>query len=150
MPKHKDEQQGRSDKARKPAVLFLCVQNAGRSQMAAAWLKHLGGDAVEVYSGGSEPASEVNPTAVQVMAEAGIDLSAQIPKAWTDDVVKRADVVITMGCGDVCPVYSAKRYEDWPVADPKDQSTETVRSIRDEIEGRVRRLLAGLGSTAGV
>ena len=129
----------------RPAVLFLCVQNAGRSQMAAAWMEHLAGDAVDVYSGGSQPGSEVHPVAIEAMAEVGIDISARLPKAWTNDIVRAADVVITMGCGDVCPVYPAKRYQDWAVTDPKDLDVAAVRPIRDDIERRVRALLDELG-----
>jgi len=98
---------------RRPAVLFLCVHNAGRSQMAAGWLRHLAGDRIEVYSGGSEPADQINPAAVAAMAEEGIDISGEQPQRWTDDHARSADVVVTMGCGDVCPVYPGKRYEDW-------------------------------------
>lgn len=129
----------------KPAVLVVCVQNAGRSQMAAAWLRHLAGDSVDVYSGGSEPASEVNAAAIEAMAEVGIDISNQVPKAWSDDSVSAASVVITMGCGDTCPVYPGKRYEDWAVTDPKGLDVAAVRGIRDDIERRVRKLLAELG-----
>ena len=128
----------------KPSVLFLCVHNAGRSQMAAGWLRHLAGDAVEVFSGGSEPASEVNPTAVEAMAEVGIDIRTEYPKPWTDEIVKAADVVVTMGCGDVCPVFPGKRYEDWELTDPAGHPIEVVRGVRDDIEGRVRDLLASL------
>ena len=128
----------------KPSVLFLCVHNAGRSQMAAAWLRHLAGDAVEVFSGGSEPASEVNPMAVEAMAEVGIDIRTEYPKPWTDEIVKAADVVVTMGCGDVCPVSPGKRYEDWELTDPAGRPIEVVRGVRDDIEGRVRDLLASL------
>ncbi|MCO5319748.1 MAG: arsenate reductase ArsC, partial [Microthrixaceae bacterium] len=99
-------------------VLFLCVHNAGRSQMAAGWLRHMAGDRVTVYSGGSEPTSEINPSAVEAMAEVGIDITAEFPKPWTDEVVQAADVVITMGCGDACPLYPGKRYEDWELDDP--------------------------------
>ena len=134
---------------KKPAVLFLCVQNAGRSQMAAAWMRHLAGDAVDVYSGGSEPASEVNAAVVEAMAEVGIDVSTQVPKAWSDDVLRIASVVITMGCGDSCPVHAGKRYEDWAVADPKGRDVGIVRTIRDDIEGRVIKLLTELGVNAG-
>jgi arsenate reductase len=127
-----------------PSVLFLCVHNAGRSQMAAGWLRHLAGDRVMVYSGGSEPASEVNPAAIAAMAEIGIDIAAEFPKPWTDDIVQAADVVITMGCGDACPLFPGKRYEDWPLDDPAGQGVESVRPIRDEIGNRVRTLLASL------
>ncbi len=128
-----------------PMVVFLCVHNAGRSQMAAGWASHLGGDAVEVFSGGSDPVSEVNPAAVEAMAEAGIDISAQFPKPWTDEVVQAADVIITMGCGDACPIFPGKRYEDWTVPDPAGQDVADVRPIRDDIQQRVRNLLAELG-----
>ncbi len=128
----------------KPAVLFLCVQNAGRSQMAAGWLEHLAGDQVDVSSGGSEPAGEVNRVAVEVMSEAGIDISARSPKPWTDESVSAADVVVTMGCGDACPRYPGMRYEDWDVPDPAGKHTDSVRLIRDDIEARVRALIAEL------
>ncbi len=129
----------------KPAVLYVCVHNAGRSQMAAGWTRHLGGDAVDVFSGGSEPGDQVNPAAVAAMAEVGIDISGESPKLWTDAAVQSADAVITMGCGDVCPVYPGKRYEDWALDDPAGQGIEAVRPIRDEIEQRVRTLLAEIG-----
>ena len=134
----------------RPAVLFLCVHNAGRSQMAAGWLRHLAGDRVDVFSGGSEPASEVNRVAVEAMAEAGIDIRSESPKPWTEEAVRTADVVITMGCGDVCPVYPGTRYEDWELTDPAGQPLEMVRSVRDDIEQRVRRLMAGLGVPTNV
>ena len=129
----------------KPSVVFLCVHNAGRSQMAAAWLEHLAGDHVDVFSGGSEPASTVNPVAVEAMAEVGIDIGTEVPKAWTDEIVRAADVVITMGCGDTCPVYPGKRYEDWVLDDPAGLDIEAVRPIRDEIRGRVEKLVAEMG-----
>jgi arsenate reductase (thioredoxin) len=132
-----------------PSVLFLCVHNAGRSQMAAGWLRHLAGDRVLVWSGGSAPASEINPAAVAAMAEIGIDITAEFPKPWTDEVVRAADVVITMGCGDACPLYPGKRYEDWELADPAGQDVAAVRPIRDEIGERVRTLLASLISIRG-
>jgi arsenate reductase len=128
----------------KPAVLFLCVHNAGRSQMASGWLRHLAGDGVDVYSGGSEPGFAVNPVAVEAMAEVGIDIASEFPRPWTDEVVRAADVVITMGCGDACPVYPGKRYEDWELTDPAGQPIEVVRGVRDEIEGRVRTLMSQL------
>jgi protein-tyrosine-phosphatase len=128
----------------RPMVLFLCVHNAGRSQMAAGWLRHLSGDAVEVFSGGSEPASDVNEGVIAAMAEMGIDISTEFPRPWTDEVVRAADVVVTMGCGDACPVYPGKRYEDWELADPAGQPMELVREVRDDIERRVRRLMAEL------
>jgi arsenate reductase len=132
----------------RPAVLFLCVHNAGRSQMAAGWLRHLAGDAVDVFSGGSEPAEHVNPAAVEAMAEVGIDIAAERPQAWTDEVARAADVIVTMGCGDACPVYPGTRYEDWELTDPAGRPVEVVRGVRDEIERRVRALLADLGVPA--
>lgn len=133
-----------------PSVLFVCVHNAGRSQMAAAWLAHLARGRVEVRSAGSAPAAEVNPAAVAAMAEAGIDISAEAPKILTVDAVRESDVVITMGCGDTCPVFPGKRYLDWALDDPAGQGVDAVRPIRDEIERRVRALLAELdpGHTA--
>ena len=130
---------------RNPAVVFLCVHNAGRSQMAAAWTRHLGGDAVEVFSGGSNPATEVNPAAVAAMAEAGIDISVETPRPWTDEIVGAADVVVTMGCGDTCPVFPGVRYEDWELEDPARLPLERVRAIRDDIRDRVEDLLRRLG-----
>jgi protein-tyrosine-phosphatase len=127
-----------------PTVLFLCVHNAGRSQMAAGWLRHLGGDRVEVFSGGSEPAADVNPAAVQAMAEIGIDIAGEFPRPWTDEIVRAVDVVVSMGCGDACPVYPGKRYEDWELTDPAGQPIEVVRTVRDEIEARVRQLMKSL------
>ena len=131
----------------KPSVVFLCVHNAGRSQMAAAWLEHLAGDHVDVFSAGSEPASAVNPVAVEAMAEVGIDIGTEFPKPWTDEIVRAADVVVTMGCGDACPVFPGKRYEDWELDDPAGQRVEAVRPIRDEIGRRVRELLVSFGMT---
>jgi len=128
-----------------PIVLFLCVHNAGRSQMALGWFNHLAAGRALAWSGGSEPAPEVNPAAVAAMAEVGIDIAGEVPKRWTDEVVRAADVVVTMGCGDACPVYPGKRYEDWALDDPFGQSVEQVRPVRDEIGRRVRELLAGLG-----
>jgi protein-tyrosine-phosphatase len=128
----------------KPSVLFVCVHNAGRSQMAAAFLSHLSGGAVEVRSAGSEPADQVNPAAVQVMAEVGIDIAAEKPKILTDQAVRESDVVITMGCGDTCPFYPGKRYEDWVLDDPAGKDVATVRPIRDEIRRRVEALLDDL------
>lgn len=125
----------------RPEVLFVCVQNAGRSQIAAAFLDHYAGDRVHVRSAGSAPADEVNPDVVEAMAELGIDISNELPKPMTDDVVRASDVVITMGCGDACPVYPGKRYEDWEVDDPAEADLEGVRRIRDELAGRVRTLL---------
>ena len=129
----------------KPSVLFVCIHNAGRSQMAAAYLGRLSGGAVEVRSAGSEPASQVNPAAVEAMAEEGIDLTTERPKILTVDAVKASDVVITMGCGDTCPIYPGKRYEDWDLADPAGQGVGAVRPIRDEIRARVTTLLGELG-----
>jgi protein-tyrosine-phosphatase len=128
-----------------PSVLFLCVHNAGRSQMAAGFLRHLGGEGVRVYSGGSEPASEVNAAAIKAMAEVGIDITAEFPKPWTDEIVRAADVVVTMGCGDACPFFPGKRYLDWILDDPAGKSIEAVRPIRDDIEQRVRALMDELG-----
>lgn len=127
-----------------PTVLFVCVHNAGRSQMAAGYLRALGGDAVEVLSAGSAPGGAVNPVAVEAMAEEGIDISAAIPTMLTTDSVREADVVITMGCGDACPVFPGKRYEDWVLADPAGQGIDSVRVIRDEIRERVVTLLREL------
>jgi arsenate reductase (thioredoxin) len=128
-----------------PSIVFLCVQNAGRSQIAAGWATSLGGDRVEVHSGGSDPASEVNPAAIAAMSEVGIDIADQYPKPWTDEVIRAADVIVTMGCGDACPIFPGKRYEDWPVPDPAGLDTAGVRPIRDEIGDRVKRLLEQLG-----
>jgi protein-tyrosine-phosphatase len=127
-----------------PSVLFLCVHNAGRSQMASGWMRHLGGDDVDVFSGGSEPAESVNQAAVAAMAEKGIDISSEIPQPWADEIVRAADVVVTMGCGDACPVFPGKRYVDWEVEDPSGKTVEDVRPIRDDIEQRVRALMAEL------
>ncbi|WP_034260968.1 arsenate reductase ArsC [Actinospica robiniae] len=128
----------------KPSVLFVCVHNAGRSQMAAGFLTHLAGDRIEVRSAGSAPAGTVNPAAVEAMKEVGIDISAEAPKILTIDAVKASDVCITMGCGDTCPVFPGKRYLDWSLDDPAGQGVEAVRPIRDEIERRVRALIAQL------
>ncbi len=128
-----------------PTVLFLCVHNAGRSQMAAGWTRHLGGDRVRVLSGGSEPADQVNPSAVAAMEEVGIDITGNQPQRWTDDTVGAADVIVTMGCGDTCPVLPGKRYVDWAREDPAGKGVAEVRPVRDEIEQRVRGLLAELG-----
>jgi protein-tyrosine-phosphatase len=130
-----------------PTVLFLCVHNAGRSQMALGWCNHLAGGRAIAWSGGSEPADQVNPAAVAAMAEVGIDIAREYPKPWTDEIVRAADVVITMGCGDACPFYPGIRYEDWALEDPAGQGIEAVRPIRDEIEQRVRALLASLDVT---
>jgi arsenate reductase len=128
--------------ADKPSVLFVCVHNAGRSQMAAAWLSHLAGDRVEVRSAGSNPGDQVNPAAVDVMAEVGIDMSAETPKVLTIDAVRESDVCVTMGCGDTCPVFPGKRYLDWKLEDPTGQDIEAVRAIRDEIKTLVEGLIA--------
>jgi protein-tyrosine-phosphatase len=128
-----------------PSVLFVCVHNAGRSQMAAGWLRHLGGDRVRVYSGGAEPAAQINAAAVAAMAEVGIDIGTEHPKPWTDEVVRAADVVVTMGCGDTCPLYPGQRYEDWELDDPAGLDVAAVRPIRDEIRARVEVLMAELG-----
>jgi arsenate reductase (thioredoxin) len=127
-----------------PEVLFVCVQNAGRSQMAAGLMNHRAQGAVHVRSAGSDPAEEINPAVVEAMAELGIDLEEEFPKPLTDEVVHAADAVITMGCGDACPVYPGKRYLDWELADPAGRDLETVRAIRDEIDARVQVLLAEL------
>lgn len=128
-----------------PSVVFLCTHNAGRSQMAAGWATSLAGDRLEVFSGGSDPASEINPAAVEAMREVGIDIRGEFPKPWTDEVIRAADVIVTMGCGDACPIFPGKRYEDWEVEDPAGRDVEHVRPIRDEIETRVKVLLAQLG-----
>lgn len=128
-----------------PAVLFLCTHNAGRSQMALGFFDALAGGQAVGYSGGSEPAREVNPAAVAAMAEKGIDITAQRPQRWTDAMLREADVVVTMGCGDTCPYVPGRRYVDWPLADPAGQPLEAVRPVRDEIELRVRQLLGELG-----
>ena len=128
----------------RPTVLFLCVHNAGRSQMAAGFLRHLAGDRIDVLSAGSEPADAINPAAVAAMAEKGIDISAQQPRRWSDDTVEAADVIVTMGCGDACPVLPGKRYVDWELDNPAGKGVEEVRPIRDEIERRVRTLIAEL------
>ena len=125
----------------KPTVLFVCVHNAGRSQMAAGYLKHLSAGAVEVLSAGSEPTDQINPTAVEAMAEDGIDITGSVPKVLTTDAVKESDVVITMGCGDTCPIFPGKRYEDWELADPAGRGIEAVRPIRDDIKARIVKLL---------
>jgi arsenate reductase len=127
-----------------PTVLFVCVHNAGRSQMAAGWLRHLARDRVEVLSAGSAPAGTINPVAVEAMAEVGIDIAAQQPKLLSDTAVQASDVVITMGCGDACPFYPGKRYEDWKLDDPAGQGIESVRPIRDEIRRRVEELIDSL------
>ncbi len=128
-----------------PTVLFLCTHNAGRSQIALGFFNRLAGEQAVAWSGGSEPAEEINPAAVAVMAEIGIDITGEYPKPWTDEIVRAADVVVTMGCGDTCPFFPGKRYENWELADPAGQSIDAVRPIRDDIENRVRRLLGELG-----
>ncbi len=128
----------------KPSVLFVCVHNAGRSQMAAAYLTALSAGAIEVRSAGSEPADSVNPAAVAAMVEEGIDMSAETPKVLTVDAVRESDVVITMGCGDTCPIFPGKRYEDWELDDPAGQGIEAVRPIRDDIKSRIQGLIAEL------
>ena len=127
-----------------PAVLFLCIHNAGRSQMALGWFEHLAEGRALAFSGGSEPAAEVNPSAVAAMAEVGIDISQRVPRRWAESDLTAADVVVTMGCGDTCPFIPGKRYEDWRLDDPAGQGLEAVRLIRDDIEHRVRQLLADL------
>ena len=132
----------------KTSVLFVCVHNAGRSQMAAGWLRHLAGDRVEVRSAGSAPAETINPAAVEAMREVGIDISDQRPKLLDRTAVEDSDVIITMGCGDVCPVFPGKRYEDWKLEDPAGKGVEAVRPIRDEIRTRVEQLLTEILPTA--
>lgn len=128
----------------KPSILFLCVHNAGRSQMAAGWARALAGERVGIFSGGSAPADEINPAAVAVMAERGIDIQDSVPKTWSDTDLQRADVIVTMGCGDECPLIPGKRYVDWELDDPAGLTLEGVREVRDEIEARVRGLLSEL------
>jgi arsenate reductase len=135
---------GSDDDTGVPGVLFVCVHNAGRSQMAAGWLRHLVGDRVAVWSGGSEPAESVNPAAVAAMAEVGVDITQESPKPWTDEIVRAADVVVTMGCGDACPVLPGKRYEDWVLEDPAGRDVDAVRPIRDDIRERVVALMRSL------
>ena len=130
--------------SKKPTVLFVCVHNAGRSQMAAGYMRELGGDRIEVLSAGSAPKETINPQAIAVMAEEGIDIANQQPKILTPEAVQESDAVITMGCGDACPFYPGKRYEDWVLDDPAGQDIEQVRKIRDEIKGRVQTLLSEL------
>ena len=128
----------------RPTVLFVCVHNAGRSQMAAGFLTHLGGDRIDVLSAGSEPADQINPVAVQAMAEEGIDITHAVPKVLTTEAVKVSDVVVTMGCGDTCPIFPGKRYEDWELDDPAGQDIDSVRPIRDDIKLRIQNLVAEL------
>ena len=134
--------------ADKPSVLFVCVHNAGRSQMAAGWLRHLAGDSVEVRSAGSEPADRINPVAVQAMREVGIDITAQTPRKLDYATVEASDVLVSMGCGDACPVFPGKRYLDWDLDDPAGQGIDAVRRIRDDIKGRVEQLVAELRASA--
>jgi len=133
-----------ADHTPRPSVLYVCIHNAGRSQMAAAYTHHLSGGAVEVRSAGSEPADRINPAVREAMLEEGIDISAEKPKLLTTEAVQASDVVITMGCGDTCPIFPGKRYEDWELDDPAGQGVDAVRPIRDEIKDRVRALLADL------
>ncbi|MBK3573849.1 arsenate reductase ArsC [Streptomyces sp. MBT65] len=132
----------------KPVVLFLCVHNAGRSQMAMGFFQHLAGESAVAWSGGSEPGNEVNPAAIDAMSERGIDISREFTKPWTDEIVRAADVVVSMGCGDACPVFPGKRYLDWTLDDPAGETVDNVRPIRDDIERRVRGLLDDLGVPA--
>ena len=134
--------------ADKPSVLFVCVHNAGRSQMAAGYLQHLAGDRIDVLSAGSQPGNAINPVAIAAMAEEGIDIAGNQPKVLTTEAVQTSDVVITMGCGDACPIFPGKRYEDWALEDPAGLGVDAVRPIRDDIEQRVRGLLAELEVTA--
>ena len=131
-----------------PTVLFLCVHNAGRSQMALGFLTHLAGDGAVAWSGGSDPSTSINPAAIEAMRERGIDIAEEFPKPWTDEIVRAADVVVTMGCGDACPIFPGRRYEEWVVDDPAGLEVADVRPVRDEIERRVRRLLAELAVPA--
>jgi arsenate reductase len=133
----------------RPIVLFLCVHNAGRSQMAMGFFQHLAGDRAVAWSGGTEPGTEINPAAIAAMRERGIDITAEFPKPWTEEIVRAADVVITMGCGDACPLYPGKRYLDWELDDPAGKTVDEVRPVRDEIERRVRHLLDDLHVPAG-
>ena len=130
--------------SRRPSVMFVCVHNAGRSQMAAALLTHLAGDGIEVRSAGTEPADQINPAAVAAMAELGIDITAEVPKVVTPDALEASDVVITMGCGDTCPYFPGVSYRDWKLDDPADQPLDTVRAIRDDIAERIRAVIAEL------
>jgi arsenate reductase len=131
----------------KPMVLFVCVHNAGRSQMAAGWLRRMAGDQVDIRSAGSEPADRINPVAAQVMREVDVDITTEQPKMLTVDAVRRADVVITMGCGDTCPIFPGKRYEDWDLTDPADQPIDVVRRVRDDIKNRISTLVDQLLTT---
>lgn len=134
----------------KPSVLFVCVHNAGRSQMAAGWLRHLAGERIDIRSAGSLPADQLNPVAVEAMKEAGIDIAAETPKVLTTEAVQNSDVVITMGCGDACPFFPGKRYEDWKLDDPAGQGIEAIRPIRDEIRRRIEELMTSLLEGQGV
>ena len=147
MPERVEEEEEEAAEADDglPTVVFLCVHNAGRSQMALGWFEHLAAGRAVAWSGGSEPATEVNPAAVAAMAEIGIDISTELPKRWTEEIVQAADVVITMGCGDACPLYPGTRYEDWELEDPAGRPVDVVRPIRDEIGERVKDLLESLG-----
>jgi arsenate reductase (thioredoxin) len=128
----------------RPSVLLLCVHNAGRSQMAAGWLRAIAGDQIDVFSGGSDPGFEVNAAAIEAMNEVGIDISNEFPKPWTDEIARAADVIITMGCGDACPIFPGKRYEDWELKDPAGQTVDFVREVRDDIRQRIEALVASL------
>lgn len=130
----------------KPGVLFLCVHNAGRSQMAAGWLRNIAGDRVDVFTGGSEPGEELNPIVVEAMSEVGVDIREEFPKPWTDEVVRAVDMVIAMGCGDVCPIYPGKSYIDWDLDDPEGMDIEQVRVVRDDLKFRIEHLLEDLAS----
>ena len=130
--------------AKKPSVLFLCVHNAGRSQIGAGWMRHLAGEEIQVYSAGSSPAEQINPVAVEAMSEIGIDIKTQQPKKWTDEIVREVDVIISMGCGDTCPVYPGKRYIDWEIEDPAGQEIEMIRIVRDQIKQHVQELIVEL------
>tara|TARA_B100001758_G_scaffold244400_1_gene255679 strand:+ start:4212 stop:4625 length:414 start_codon:yes stop_codon:yes gene_type:complete len=130
--------------AKKPSVLFLCVHNAGRSQIGAGWMRHLAGEEIQVYSAGSSPAEQINPVAVEAMSEIGIDIKTQQPKKWTDEIVREVDVIISMGCGDTCPVYPGKRYIDWEIEDPAGQEIEMIRIVRDQIKKHVQELIVEL------
>lgn len=129
----------------KPTVLFVCVHNAGRSQMAAGWLRQLAGDSVEVLSAGSEPRDQINPVAVEAMREVGIDITGAVPQLLATETVRESDVIVTMGCGDACPIFPGKRYEDWELTDPAGQPIEVVRQVRDDIRARVEKLVSELG-----
>ena len=130
--------------AKKPSVLFLCVHNAGRSQIGAGWMRYLAGEEIQVYSAGSSPAEQINPVAVEAMSEIGIDIKTQQPKKWTDEIVREVDVIISMGCGDTCPVYPGKRYIDWEIEDPAGQEIEMIRIVRDQIKKHVQELIVEL------